>query len=197
MDPATFIFFRLLHPTIIPQQNTLQQVKPDLAKFKGLKRGNFKKSLRKVFDISLFRDCRQCDQIGRFIGLWATFQSLWQKLICPNLPHSQAIFVKVSKSLIFLVKSFLGKFYRHLAIFTGHTVVGKSYYLLSFLPQPFQDIGNNNAEMILHGEEREIRIRGPFCPNFSKDPIFTEISADRIVYHDCRPTLYQSIRSMV
>ena len=24
-------------------------------------------------------------QIGRFIGLWA---SLWQQLICPNLPHS-------------------------------------------------------------------------------------------------------------
>ena len=30
----------------------------------------------------------QCDQIGRFIGLWATFQSLWQQLICPNLLHS-------------------------------------------------------------------------------------------------------------
>ena len=29
----------------------------------------------------------QCDQIGRFIGLWAPF-SLWQQLICPNLPHS-------------------------------------------------------------------------------------------------------------
>ena len=59
----------------------------------------------------------QCDQIGRFIGLWATFQSLWQQLICPNLLHSYAIFVKVSKSLIFLVKSFLGNFYRHLALF--------------------------------------------------------------------------------
>ena len=30
----------------------------------------------------------QCDQIGRFIWLWATFQSLCQQLICPNLPHS-------------------------------------------------------------------------------------------------------------
>ena len=30
----------------------------------------------------------QCDQIGRFIGLWATFKRLWQQLICPNLPHS-------------------------------------------------------------------------------------------------------------
>ena len=52
----------------------------------------------------------QCDQIGRFIGLWATFQSLWQQLVCPNHPHSQAIFVNVSKSFIFLVKSFLGNF---------------------------------------------------------------------------------------
>ena len=33
----------------------------------------------------------QCDQIGRFIGLWATFESLWQQLICPNLLHSFCI----------------------------------------------------------------------------------------------------------
>ena len=59
----------------------------------------------------------QCDQIGRFFELWATFYGLWQQLICPNLPHSQAIFVTVSKSFIFLVKSFLSNFYRHLAIF--------------------------------------------------------------------------------
>ena len=31
---------------------------------------------------------RQCDQIWRFIGLWATFQSHWQQLIRPNLSHS-------------------------------------------------------------------------------------------------------------
>ena len=42
---------------------------------------------------------RQCDQIWRFYGLWATFKSLRQQLICPNLP------------------TFLGNFYRHLAIF--------------------------------------------------------------------------------
>ena len=30
---------------------------------------------------------KQCDQIGRFIALWATFQSLWQQLFCPNRPH--------------------------------------------------------------------------------------------------------------
>ena len=59
----------------------------------------------------------QFDQIWRFFGLWATFQSLWQQVICPILLNSQTIFVKVSKSFIFLVKSFLGNFYRHLAIF--------------------------------------------------------------------------------
>ena len=60
--------------------------------------------------------CDQCDQNGRFIAL-----SLWQQLIYPNLLHSLAIFVKVSKSIIFLANSFLGNFYRHLAIFSDHT----------------------------------------------------------------------------
>ena len=30
----------------------------------------------------------QCDQIWRFIGLWATFKCFWQHLICTNLSHS-------------------------------------------------------------------------------------------------------------
>ena len=34
-----------------------------------------------------------------------------------NCPHFKAIFVKVSKAFIFLLKSFLGNFYRHLATF--------------------------------------------------------------------------------
>ena len=38
-----------------------------------------------------------------------------------NLSKSYAIFVKMLKYIIFLVKSFLGNFYRHLAIFSGHT----------------------------------------------------------------------------
>ena len=71
----------------------------------------------------------QYDQILLFIVLWATFLSLWQQLICPNLPHSQAIFVKVLKSIIFLVKSFLGKIYRHLAIFSGHTALHVNPFL--------------------------------------------------------------------
>ena len=40
--------------------------------------------------------------------------------MCPNLPHSSGIFVKFSNSIIILLKSFLGHFYRHLAIFSGH-----------------------------------------------------------------------------
>ena len=52
----------------------------------------------------------QCDQIGRFIALWSTFQSLRQQLFCPSCPHFQAIFVKVTKYFIFLVESFLGNF---------------------------------------------------------------------------------------
>ena len=59
-----------------------------------------------------------CDQIGRFIGLWASFQSLWQQLVCPKLPHSEAIFKGVkmyhfSCEIIF----------RHLAIVSGHTLM--------------------------------------------------------------------------
>ena len=46
----------------------------------------------------------QCDQIGRFIGLWATFQFLGN-------------FCKGFKILNFLEKLFLGNFCRHLAIF--------------------------------------------------------------------------------
>ena len=61
--------------------------------------------------------CWQCNQIGRFIARWTTFQSLWQQLFCQNCPHFLAIFVKLSKSFILLEKSFLGNFYRHLETF--------------------------------------------------------------------------------
>ena len=63
----------------------------------------------------------QCDQIGRLIGLWATFQGLWQQLICPNLPHCKAIFVKISNYLIFVVKSFWASFIDIWQLFSRHT----------------------------------------------------------------------------
>ena len=69
---------------------------------------------------------RHCDQIGRFIGLWATFERFWQPLICPNLTHSLAIFVKVLKSIIFLVKIFWATFIDIWRFFSGHTVATKT-----------------------------------------------------------------------
>ena len=56
-------------------------------------------------------------RLGYFFALWATIQSRWQQLSYTNHQHCQTIFVKVSKSFIFLVKSFLGNFLRHLANF--------------------------------------------------------------------------------
>ena len=60
----------------------------------------------------------QCDQIVRFFALWGKFL---KPLATINLHKSLtflAIFVKVSKSIIFVVKLFWGNFYRHLAIFS-------------------------------------------------------------------------------
>ena len=48
--------------------------------------------------------------LGNFLKPVAT-------IILPKLPTFEAIFVKVSKSFDFLVKSFLGRFNRHLATF--------------------------------------------------------------------------------
>ena len=51
-------------------------------------------------------------RLGDFIALWATFQRLWQQLFCPNF--------------IFLVKSFLGNFSRHLAtLYWSHCLLTK------------------------------------------------------------------------
>ena len=63
----------------------------------------------------------QCDHIGRFFALWATIQSWWPQLFWPNCPFL-AIFVRVSKSFIFLVKLFLGNFLDIWQFFTGYTV---------------------------------------------------------------------------
>ena len=51
----------------------------------------------------------------RLIAIWATFQPV-ATIILAKSPTFQAFFVKVSKSFIFLVKSFLSNFYRHLMI---------------------------------------------------------------------------------
>ena len=65
-------------------------------------------------------------RLGDFIALWATFQRLWQQLFCPNCPHFWGNFVMVSNYFIFLVKSFLGNFSRHLAtLYWSHCLLTK------------------------------------------------------------------------
>ena len=59
------------------------------------------------------------------LGDLLDFGQVLKPLAAINLPKSPTflgIFVKVSKSIIFLVTSFFGNFYRHLAKFSGHTV---------------------------------------------------------------------------
>ena len=63
----------------------------------------------------------QCDLIGRFFAFWASIQSQLQQLFYPNRSHCYAIFVKLLKSFVFLVKSFLPTFIDIWRFFTGHT----------------------------------------------------------------------------
>ena len=69
----------------------------------------------------------QCDHIGQFITLWATFQSLFQQLFCPNCQH-------------ILGKCFLGNFYRQLATFYWSHWQTKNIYnygpKVTFEPSP-------------------------------------------------------------
>ena len=70
-------------------------------------------------EISLY--CQQYDQIGVFIALWAISQSLLATIILPNRQHFKAIFVKVSKSFISLVKIIFGQLFIDIGLlFTGH-----------------------------------------------------------------------------
>ena len=59
----------------------------------------------------------QCDQIGQFFGLWATFQSLWQAFILPKSPTFLGNFCKGVKIFHFSSELILGNFYKHLATF--------------------------------------------------------------------------------
>ena len=71
-----------------------------------------------------FVNSGQCDQIGQFIGLWATFLKPLAAINLPKFPIFLCNFLQVSTFIIFLVKSFLGNFYRHLVIFSDHTDSG-------------------------------------------------------------------------
>ena len=56
-------------------------------------------------------------RFGDLLDLWQLFKAIGNNQFSPISPILRQIFVKVSKSFIFLVKPFLGDFYRHLAIF--------------------------------------------------------------------------------
>ena len=62
----------------------------------------------------------QCDQIGRFFALWATFKA-FGKINLPKSPTFLGKFCKGVKIYHFSREIILGNFYRHLAIFSGHT----------------------------------------------------------------------------
>ena len=59
----------------------------------------------------------QCDQIGRFIALWAIFQSLWQQLILSKSPTFLGNFCKGVKIYHFSSEIIFGQLLWHLAIF--------------------------------------------------------------------------------
>ena len=59
------------------------------------------------------------------------------KAFGPNFPHSWAIFVKVSKSISFLVKSFLGNSYRYLAIIFLVTLMPRYEAVAAVVELPF------------------------------------------------------------
>ena len=70
----------------------------------------------------------QCDQIG----LYCTLGHFLKPLATINLPKSPTFLSNFCKGvkIIFLVKSFLGNFYRHLAIFIWSHWMGCSFSFL-------------------------------------------------------------------
>ena len=63
----------------------------------------------------------QCDQIGRFIALWATFQSLLQQLFCPNRVTFLDNFCNGVKIFYFSSEIIFGQLLDIWLLITGHT----------------------------------------------------------------------------
>ena len=144
--------------------------------------------------------CDQRDQIGRFIALWATFQSLWQQLFYPNCPHFWAIFMKLSKHFIFLVKSFLGNFFRHLTTFyrshwSCHTLVVVFLFRSYFCPQLFVLFvkqwqrwwlcGSEDRGSLIKYRGLKMPLNGPLCKcfrhNYTRITTF-ELNCHRVIW---------------
>ena len=105
------------------------------------------------------------------VWLWATFQSLWTQLICPNLIHSNAILVKVSKYLIFLLKSFLGNFL--LVTLCARCPVWPDWAIFSTLGKFFKPLATINLP-------KTLTFLGNFCKgikiyHFSSEIIFEQL----------------------
>ena len=72
-------------------------------------------------------------RFGDFFCTLGNFLKALATINFPNLPHFQAIFVKVSKSIIFLVKSFLGTFidiWQFFLVTLVVTLIVRGYFLL-------------------------------------------------------------------
>ena len=75
---------------------------------------------------------QQCDQIGQFLALWATFQSRWQKLFCPNCPHFFDNFWIGVKIFYFSSEIIFGSAFKDIWWhFTGHAGALQSNRILS------------------------------------------------------------------
>ena len=91
------------------------QICLNLSKYSRLCRRNNNES-RKRSPLGLVKQSPQCDQIGQL------FDACGNNYFAQNHPHHQAIFVKLSKSFIFLVKPFLENILGDIwQLFTGHT----------------------------------------------------------------------------
>ena len=66
---------------------------------------------------SIWVEASSVTRLDNLLDFGQHFKAFGNILFAQIYLHSHSIFVKVSKSLIFLVKSFLGNFYKHLAIF--------------------------------------------------------------------------------
>ena len=66
---------------------------------------------------------KQCDQIGQFIGLWATFQNLWQQLFLTKSYTFLGNFCTGVKIFNFSSEIIFGATFIDIwRVFTGHTV---------------------------------------------------------------------------
>ena len=85
---------------------------------------------------SLIKSPDQCDQIGRFLHFGQLFKGGGNNYFAQIArPHYYAIFVTVSKFVIFLVQTFLGNFYSIWRLFTGHTGLLPTYLMMSIINQ--------------------------------------------------------------